>query len=175
MQKIIIVLLLVALGFAWKPSIEAFYVKMQQKITSEQDDDSRLGGQQKIISKQADDSSLGGRQKITSEQADDSSLDRHQKIISKQVDDSSLDEPSHTAKYKCDGRTYCSQMTSCEEATFFLQNCPGVKMDGNQYFCSYCMQSFQRMLDKMSSTIQKPFSSFTLTRKDNDYEHFERI
>lgn len=22
-------------------------------------------------------------------------------------------------------------MTSCEEATFFLRNCPGVKMDGN--------------------------------------------
>jgi hypothetical protein len=34
-------------------------------------------------------------------------------------------------QFKCDGRTYCSQMTSCQEATFFLQNCPGVKMDGN--------------------------------------------
>jgi len=33
--------------------------------------------------------------------------------------------------FKCDGRTYCSQMTSCEEATFFLNNCPGTKMDGN--------------------------------------------
>ena len=32
--------------------------------------------------------------------------------------------------YQCDGRTYCSQMTSCEEAEFFLANCPGVKMDG---------------------------------------------
>ena len=32
--------------------------------------------------------------------------------------------------FRCDGRTYCSQMTSCEEATFFLQNCPDVKMDG---------------------------------------------
>jgi hypothetical protein len=32
--------------------------------------------------------------------------------------------------YECDGRTYCSQMTSCEEAEFFLANCPGVKMDG---------------------------------------------
>jgi hypothetical protein len=37
--------------------------------------------------------------------------------------------PSRT--YTCDGRTYCSQMTSCEEATFFLRNCPDVKMDGN--------------------------------------------
>jgi hypothetical protein len=35
------------------------------------------------------------------------------------------------AMYKCDGRTYCSQMTSCAEATYFLQNCPGTKMDGN--------------------------------------------
>jgi len=33
--------------------------------------------------------------------------------------------------FKCDGRTHCSQMTSCTEATYFLQNCPGVKMDGN--------------------------------------------
>ncbi|MFM2447348.1 MAG: hypothetical protein RI936_1795, partial [Pseudomonadota bacterium] len=31
-----------------------------------------------------------------------------------------------------DGRTYCSQMTSCAEAKFFLANCPGVKMDGDR-------------------------------------------
>lgn len=36
-----------------------------------------------------------------------------------------------SASYKCDGRVHCSKMTSCEEATFFLRNCPGVKMDGN--------------------------------------------
>jgi hypothetical protein len=39
--------------------------------------------------------------------------------------------PAQSAVFRCDGRTYCSQMTSCEEATFFLRNCPGVKMDGN--------------------------------------------
>lgn len=33
--------------------------------------------------------------------------------------------------YRCDGRTHCSQMTSCAEAKFFLRNCPDVKMDGN--------------------------------------------
>lgn len=33
--------------------------------------------------------------------------------------------------YRCDGRIYCSQMSSCEEAKFFLKNCPNVKMDGN--------------------------------------------
>lgn len=36
-----------------------------------------------------------------------------------------------TAAYRCDGRTYCSQMHSCAEATYFLRHCPGVKMDGN--------------------------------------------
>jgi hypothetical protein len=34
-------------------------------------------------------------------------------------------------QFKCDGRTHCSQMTSCEEATFFINNCPDTKMDGN--------------------------------------------
>lgn len=33
--------------------------------------------------------------------------------------------------FRCDGRTHCSQMTSCAEAEFFLRNCPGVEMDGN--------------------------------------------
>jgi hypothetical protein len=35
------------------------------------------------------------------------------------------------AAYRCDGRTYCSQMHSCAEANYFLANCPGVKMDGD--------------------------------------------
>ncbi|MFO1421636.1 MAG: excalibur calcium-binding domain-containing protein [Candidatus Competibacteraceae bacterium] len=35
------------------------------------------------------------------------------------------------SSFKCDGRTHCSQMTSCEEAILFLRNCPNVKMDGN--------------------------------------------
>lgn len=33
--------------------------------------------------------------------------------------------------FRCDGRTHCSQMTSCAESKFFLKNCPGVQMDGN--------------------------------------------
>lgn len=36
-----------------------------------------------------------------------------------------------SAQYRCDGRTRCSQMTSCEEAKFFLANCPGTQMDGD--------------------------------------------
>ncbi|TXI74651.1 MAG: hypothetical protein E6Q42_11175 [Dechloromonas sp.] len=34
-------------------------------------------------------------------------------------------------QFVCDGRTMCSQMTSCAEATWFINNCPGTKMDGN--------------------------------------------
>lgn len=34
-------------------------------------------------------------------------------------------------KYFCDGRRYCSQMTSCEEAIYFLRHCPGTEMDGD--------------------------------------------
>ena len=32
-------------------------------------------------------------------------------------------------QFVCDGRIYCTQMTSCEEATFFLRNCPRQRMD----------------------------------------------
>ena len=33
--------------------------------------------------------------------------------------------------YTCDGRRFCSQMTSCAEATYFLRNCPNTEMDGD--------------------------------------------
>lgn len=36
-----------------------------------------------------------------------------------------------TPSFRCEGKTYCSEMSSCEEATFYLQHCPGVKMDGD--------------------------------------------
>ena len=42
---------------------------------------------------------------------------------------------SHATKnlqnYRCDGRQYCSQMSSYEEAKFFIENCPNTKMDGD--------------------------------------------
>lgn len=43
-----------------------------------------------------------------------------------------LEEPEEPDPFfECDGRTHCSEMTSCEEATFFLRNCPGTEMDGD--------------------------------------------
>ena len=38
---------------------------------------------------------------------------------------------SRHGAYRCDGRTHCSQMRSCGEAMFFLENCPNTKMDGD--------------------------------------------
>lgn len=34
-------------------------------------------------------------------------------------------------RFQCDGRQHCSQMSSKEEAQFFLENCPDTKMDGD--------------------------------------------
>jgi hypothetical protein len=34
-------------------------------------------------------------------------------------------------QFSCDGRTHCSQMRSCAEATYFLKHCPNTRMDGD--------------------------------------------
>lgn len=36
-----------------------------------------------------------------------------------------------SSPYRCDGRQHCSQMTSCEEAKWFVRNCSDTKMDGD--------------------------------------------
>lgn len=42
-----------------------------------------------------------------------------------------LHQVAEAAGFRCDGRTHCSQMRSCDEAKYFLAHCPGVAMDGN--------------------------------------------
>jgi cold shock CspA family protein len=46
---------------------------------------------------------------------------------------SSTATPTPTAEpaYRCDGRTHCSQMRSCADATAVLRHCPGTQMDGD--------------------------------------------
>ncbi len=39
--------------------------------------------------------------------------------------------PAAVAAYRCDGRTHCSQMRSCADATAVLQHCSGTQMDGD--------------------------------------------
>lgn len=38
---------------------------------------------------------------------------------------------SDASVFRCDGRQHCSQMRSCEEATYVVRHCPNVKMDGD--------------------------------------------
>jgi cold shock CspA family protein len=33
--------------------------------------------------------------------------------------------------FKCEGKTHCSEMTSCNEALFYQENCSGTEMDGD--------------------------------------------
>jgi cold shock CspA family protein len=34
-------------------------------------------------------------------------------------------------QFQCQGKIYCSEMSSYDEAIFYLHNCPGTKMDGD--------------------------------------------
>ena len=52
-------------------------------------------------------------------------------VVEDQVAALQVNDQSPSSVFRCDGRTHCSQMTSCAEAEFFLKNCPDVKMDGN--------------------------------------------
>ena len=42
-----------------------------------------------------------------------------------------ISNPNMSSRFSCDGRTHCTQMTSCAEAKYFIRNCPGTKMDGD--------------------------------------------
>ena len=39
--------------------------------------------------------------------------------------------PENTQNFTCDGRQYCTEMRSREEAVYFINNCPNTKMDGD--------------------------------------------
>lgn len=54
----------------------------------------------------------------------------------------SQDSINSTVSFNCDGRTHCSQMKSLAEATYFVNYCPGTKMDGD-HDGQPCEQQFQ--------------------------------
>ena len=47
------------------------------------------------------------------------------------VNRTSTDVEIAAPAFSCGGKVYCSEMTSCEEATFYIHNCPNTKMDGD--------------------------------------------
>jgi hypothetical protein len=59
-----------------------------------------------------------------------------QKILAKTQAESLNNAPTKVEAvkkqmYRCDGRIYCSDMNSYEEAKFFVDNCPNTRMDGD--------------------------------------------
>ena len=44
---------------------------------------------------------------------------------------SDLETQNYKNNFTCSGKIYCSEMISCAEAYFYLNNCPGTKLDGN--------------------------------------------
>jgi hypothetical protein len=58
-------------------------------------------------------------------------VDSDLETVSAPVGKTVLSTQQAVPSYACDGRQHCSQMTSCAEATYFSNNCPNTKMDGN--------------------------------------------
>jgi len=44
---------------------------------------------------------------------------------------SHAEQEENRNNYSCEGKVYCSEMTSCDEAKYYQRNCPGTKMDGD--------------------------------------------
>ena len=40
-------------------------------------------------------------------------------------------QKQNSVSYSCEGKVYCSEMTSCEEAKYYQNHCFGTKMDGD--------------------------------------------
>lgn len=54
-------------------------------------------------------------------------------------DDSVLESPVwppiqtlQSVQFQCEGKQHCSEMDSCDEAKFYLENCPNVLIDGDR-------------------------------------------
>ena len=55
-----------------------------------------------------------------------------EKTFIDQVKTPTVETPvEQTEQFQCQGKVWCSQMSSYEEAIFYLRNCPGTKMDGD--------------------------------------------
>jgi hypothetical protein len=54
------------------------------------------------------------------------------KVKRKRIQHKERNELEQTkSRFTCQGKKHCSEMRSCAEAKFYLRNCPGVKIDGD--------------------------------------------
>ncbi|MBP8227904.1 MAG: excalibur calcium-binding domain-containing protein [Pararheinheimera sp.] len=74
---------------------------------------------------------FGAQASLPAITAEDESAEEHKATV---LSDSPVWPPIQTQSYtqfQCEGKQYCTQMQSCEEAEFYLTNCPDVMIDGD--------------------------------------------
>jgi cold shock CspA family protein len=56
-----------------------------------------------------------------------------EKVVIEPINISGLETKTkeQTKQFQCQGKIHCTEMSSYDEALFYLQNCPGTKMDGD--------------------------------------------
>lgn len=54
------------------------------------------------------------------------------RIASRAQEDFASFATERPSRFHCEGKTHCSEMRSCEEAEFYLRNCPNTEMDGDR-------------------------------------------
>lgn len=73
----------------------------------------------------------------------DRAAERVERLSPKALSSSEKGAAGSVSFVTCDGRNSCVQMTSCEEAKFFVKNCPGMNREGNREGTS-CEQQWCR-------------------------------
>jgi hypothetical protein len=71
---------------------------------------------------------LTKREKLAAQDANVNATVRHP---TKEFYGATNSATSQNNNFKCDGRVHCSQMNSKSEAIYFINSCPGTKMDGD--------------------------------------------
>lgn len=69
----------------------------------------------------------GGEYEVSTELQ--SPVDQEEEVSSEEQ--SPVGGAGQNPKFECEGKTRCAQMTSCEEAEYYLDHCQNVEMDGD--------------------------------------------
>jgi len=56
---------------------------------------------------------------------------KQQQLRAELLADNPVWPPVSQSQFHCEGKQHCSQMTSCDEAEYYLAHCPDVKIDGD--------------------------------------------
>ena len=106
---------------------QSYQIQKQQKL------EELILEQQRIVAEQRaaqGDLPIQGLSEQGRKNLENHGTDLRSQVNSVNLKTSEMTSPS-VSQFKCDGREHCSQMSSYEEALFFIRNCPNTKMDGD--------------------------------------------